>query len=163
MFVWRDFRNDEKLRGEKWRKGIFSGCLVGKGGRKKKKVVRPRCFLPEPTKYFFPKMRRTLKRKLERHPLVHNSMNVIFFFLPFIFTFLFSFSYSSICSICLWNQIGVFFSFSKKKKHPIFLFVFVNVTSFFLINVGGFFFFFFFNWTVAFTRTYIMENKFFII
>ena len=126
--------------------------------KEKKKVVRPRCFLPKPTKCFLPKMRRTMKRKLELCPLVHNSMTVIFFFLPLIFTFLMSFSYSSICSICLWNQTGGFSFFpSQKKKNPIFLFVFVfvfvNVTSFFLINVGAFFFFFF-NWTVAFTHTY---------
>ena len=153
MFVWRDFRNDEKLRGEKWRKSIFSGCLVGKGGRKKKKVMRLRCFLPKPTKCFLSKMRRTLKRKLELCPLVHNSMTVIFFFLPLIFTFLLSFSYSSICSICLWNQTGVFFFFpsNKKKKKTssflfVFVFVFVNVTSFFLINVGGFFFFLIERW-----------------
>ena len=118
--------------------------------KEKKKVVRPRCFLPKPTKCFLSKMRRTLKRKLELCPLVHNSMTVIFFFLPLIFTFLLSFSYSSICSICLWNQTGVFFFFfllKKKKKTSsflfVFVFVFVNVTSFFLINVGGFFFFFF--------------------
>ena len=41
MFVWKDFREDEKLRREKWRDSIFSGCLVGRG--EGKKVVG--CFL----------------------------------------------------------------------------------------------------------------------
>ena len=101
---------------------------------------------------FSTQMGKKLKRKLEHRPPVHNSMTIIFFFLPLNFTFLMSFSYSSICSICLWNQTGgfSFFPSQKKKKNPIFLFVFVfvfvNVTSFFLINVGGFFFFLIERW-----------------
>ena len=43
MFVWKDFREDEKLRRENWRDSIFSGCLVGRG--EGKKVVG--CFLPK--------------------------------------------------------------------------------------------------------------------
>ena len=31
MFVWRDFKEDGKLRREKWRESIFSGFLVGRG------------------------------------------------------------------------------------------------------------------------------------
>ena len=30
MFVWRDFREVEKLRREKWKESIFSRCLVGR-------------------------------------------------------------------------------------------------------------------------------------
>ena len=36
MFVWRDFRKNGKLRREKEREDVFSRCLVGREGEKKK-------------------------------------------------------------------------------------------------------------------------------
>lgn len=49
MFVLRDFREDKKLRREKWKESIFSRCLVGRK-RGRKKVVGLKCFLSGPTK-----------------------------------------------------------------------------------------------------------------
>ena len=49
MFVWRDFREDKKLRREKWKESIFSRCLVGRKGERKK-VVGPKYFLLRSTK-----------------------------------------------------------------------------------------------------------------
>ena len=62
MFVWRDFKEDEKLRGEKWEDNIFSSYLVGRGeGKKKnKKVVGSGVFSLNPPKCFLPKMGRKL-------------------------------------------------------------------------------------------------------
>ena len=65
MFVWRDFKEDEKLRGEKWEDNIFSSCLVGRGeGKKKnKKVVGPGVFSLNPPKCFLSKMRKKLEEE----------------------------------------------------------------------------------------------------
>ena len=48
MFVWRDFRENEK--------GGENEVLVSVWleGREEKNVVRPGCFLPGPTKIFSP-------------------------------------------------------------------------------------------------------------
>ena len=113
----------------------------------KKKLVRSRCFLLGPTKYFLPKMGKKLKRKLEHRPPVHNSMTIVFFFLPLNFTFLMSFSYSSICSICLWNQTGGFSFFPSQKKKisnffVCFCFCFCQRDFFFPNQCWRFFFFF---------------------
>ena len=35
MFVWRDFREDEIFKREKWKERNFNGCLVGRGSGKK--------------------------------------------------------------------------------------------------------------------------------
>ena len=35
MFVWRNFKEDIKLRREKWRESSISGCLIGTGREKK--------------------------------------------------------------------------------------------------------------------------------
>ena len=51
MFVWRDFREDGKLRRKKSRESIFSECLVRRE-EEKKKVVGLECFLSRPTKIF---------------------------------------------------------------------------------------------------------------
>ena len=111
----------------------------------KKKFVRSRCFLLGPTKYFLPKMGKKLKRKLEHRPPVHNSMTIVFFFLPLNFTFLMSFSYSSICSICLWNQTGgfSFFPSQKKKKSSFLVCICFCQRDFFFLNQCWRFFFFF--------------------
>ena len=45
MFVWRDFREDEKFIKEKWRERSFSGCLVGR--ERKKKSDRVLVFSPQ--------------------------------------------------------------------------------------------------------------------
>ena len=132
--------------------------------KKIKKVMRHSCFLPEPTKYFLPKM----GRKLKHRPPVYNSMTIVFLFLPLIFTFLLSFSYPSICSICLRNQIGGFFSFLKKKISN-FLFVLFLIWStwiLFFFNQCWSFFFLIEQWlshthTHTHTHIYIMENNFF--
>ena len=53
MFVWRDFKENGKLREEKWKDSTFSGCLVGRK-EGKKKIGRPKCFLLGPTKMLSP-------------------------------------------------------------------------------------------------------------
>ena len=42
MFVWKYFKDAKKLRREKWRESIFSGCLV-----ERKHLSPPNCFLPK--------------------------------------------------------------------------------------------------------------------
>ena len=59
MFVWRDFKENGKLREEKWKDSIFSGCLVGRK-EGKKKLVGLGVFSLDPPKCFLPKIERKL-------------------------------------------------------------------------------------------------------
>ena len=61
MFVWRDFREDGKLRRKKWRESIFSECLVGREEEKNSSDV----FFLSPSKCFLLKLGRKLERKTE--------------------------------------------------------------------------------------------------
>ena len=49
MFVWRDFRNDGKLRREKWRENFLMGVWLEEEG--KKIWWDPSVFSPVPPKY----------------------------------------------------------------------------------------------------------------
>ena len=50
MFVWRDFREDGKLRREKWRENLLMGVWLK--GERKKIMMGPMRFLSEPSKIF---------------------------------------------------------------------------------------------------------------
>ena len=80
MFVWRDFKENEKFKREKWRDSIFSSCLVGKGEGKKSggaQVFTPHhfffmmtCVNKTSISFFYPSLVRNEKSKFESNFVV---------------------------------------------------------------------------------------------
>ena len=96
MFVWEDFREEEKLRREQWKESIFSRCLVGRegGSRSKYSCASARlCHLPDQLFIF------------------------IFIFVPFPLIFVSSSIVLSVC-VCFFFFLGY-----QKKKKIFYLFV----------------------------------------
>ena len=94
MFVWEDFREEEKLRREQWKESIFSRCLVGRKGGS-----RP--------KYSCASAR-----------VCHFFARLAFYFILFFFPFPLIFASSSIVL-----SVFFFLGYQKKKKKfSIFLF-----------------------------------------
>ena len=88
MFVWEDFREEEKLRREQWKESIFSRCLVGREGGSR-------------SKYSCASAR-----------LCHFFARLAFYFYFYFCSFSFDFCLFIHCTICVF----FFFGLSKKKK-----------------------------------------------
>ena len=128
-YIWRHFREDGKLRREKWRESIFSGFLVGRG----KKVVGSRVFSSSQKKIslqiedmFWTQL--ALPNVTFLDFLIFASL--FFSIILFLFFFLFAFSFATIL------YLSSFFSFFFGMIHAsLFFFSFF---SFFLRLVGHF-------------------------
>ena len=133
MFVWRDFKENGKLREEKWKHSIFTSCLVGRK-EGKKKLVGPGVFSLDPPKCFLPEIGRKLggeKLKVWANQNAHVQVFFIFYFLAlFLPVFFF------LWFLFLWLPLSSSFPFF----------------SFILFHHFFFFFFFvpFFLWLVLF-------------
>ena len=95
MFVWEDFREEEKLRREQWKESIFSRCLVGREGGSR-------------SKYSCASAR-----------LCHFFARLAFYFYFYFCSFSFDFCLFIHCTICVF----FFFWVIKKKKKNFYLFV----------------------------------------
>ena len=124
MFVWEDFREEEKLRREQWKESIFSRCLVGREGGSR-------------SKYSCASAR-----------LCHFFARLAFYFYFYFCSFSFDFCLFIHCTICVF----FFFWVIKKKKNffSIFLFCVFFLYYFLLLLLCFIFLFLYFSLFIYF-------------
>ena len=142
MFVWRYFREDGKLRREKWKENLLMGVWLK--GEREKNMVGPTCFFSRPTKIFsFQNGEKTKKRKLnalKRLEYPYASAHGFSFLYQIGFSFfpLWFLSQFVVQSYCYY----LFFLFFSYQKISSFLFNFAIFFLLFFFLGGGTTFFF---------------------